>query len=48
MNNWQGIDNCDPGAAEALTTCCGGQGVVILFGMAKPVRAPQIGPARVL
>ena len=31
---------------EALSTRCGGQGVVIFFGMAKPVRAPQIGPAR--
>ena len=33
---------------EALSTRCGGQGVVIFFGMAKPVRAPQIGPARQL
>jgi hypothetical protein len=46
MNNWQDIDSCFPGAAEALSTRCGGQGVVIFFGMAKPVRAPQIGPAR--
>ncbi len=36
----------DTGAPEALSTRCGGQGVVIFFGMAKPVRAPQIGPAR--
>jgi hypothetical protein len=48
MNNWQDIDSCYPGAAEALSTRCGGQGVVIFFGMAKPVRAPQIGPARPL
>lgn len=46
MNNWQNIDSCYPGATEALLTRCGGQGVVIFFGMAKPVRAPQIGPAR--
>ena len=46
MNNWQDIDSCFPGADEALSTLCGGQGVVIFFGMAKPVRAPQIGPAR--
>jgi sugar lactone lactonase YvrE len=46
MNNWQDIDSCYPGATEALSTRCGGQGVVIFFGMAKPVRAPQIGPAR--
>ena len=31
---------------EALSTRCGGQGVVIFYGMAKPVRAPQIGPAQ--
>jgi hypothetical protein len=46
MNNWQDIDSCYAGAIEALSTRCGGQGVVIFFGMAKPVRAPQIGPAR--
>jgi hypothetical protein len=31
---------------EALSTRCGGQGVVIFYGMAKPVRTPQIGPAK--
>lgn len=46
INNWQDIDSCYPGATEALSTRCGGQGVVIFFGMAKPVRAPQIGPAK--
>jgi len=46
MNNWQDIDSCYSKANEALSTRCGGQGVVIFFGMAKPVRAPQIGPAR--
>jgi hypothetical protein len=46
MNNWQDIDSCYPGAEEALSTRCGGQGVVIFFGMAKPVNAPQIGPAQ--
>ena len=45
MNNWQDIGSCYPGASEALSTRCGGQGVVIFFGMAKPVRSPQIGPA---
>jgi hypothetical protein len=24
----------------------GGQGMVVFYGLAKPVRAPQIGPAR--
>jgi hypothetical protein len=42
----QNIDSCFPGVDEALSTLCGGQGVVIFFGMAKPVRTPQIDPAR--
>jgi hypothetical protein len=46
MNNWQDIDSCFGVPDEALSTRCGGQGVVIFHGMAKPVRAPQIGPAR--
>ena len=46
MNNWQDIDSCIGTPKEALSTRCGGQGVVIFYGMAKPVRAPQIGPAR--
>jgi hypothetical protein len=46
MNNWQDIDSCFDAHPEALSTRCGGQGVTIFFGMAKPVRAPQIGPAK--
>ena len=46
MNNWQDIDSCFGTPNEALSTRCGGQGVTIFFGMAKPVRAPQIGPAQ--
>jgi hypothetical protein len=46
MNNWQDIDSCFGVPPEALSTRCGGQGVVIFFGMAKPVHSPQIGPAR--
>ena len=46
MNNWQDVDSCYANPPEALSTRCGGQGVVIFYGMAKPVRAPQIGPAR--
>ena len=46
MNNWQDINSCFGTPDEALSTRCGGQGVTIFFGMAKPVRAPQIGPAR--
>ena len=40
------IDSCIGTPSEALSTRCGGQGLVIFYGMAKPVRAPQIGPAR--
>ncbi len=46
MNNWQDIDSCIGTPSEALSTRCGGQGVVIFYGMAKPVHAPQIGPSR--
>ena len=46
MNNWQDIDSCIGTPSEALWTRCGVQGVVIFYGMAKPVHAPQIGPAR--
>ncbi|HXJ35490.1 MAG TPA: hypothetical protein VMS22_15760 [Candidatus Eisenbacteria bacterium] len=46
MNNWQDIDSCFGVPNEALSTRCGGQGVTVFPGMAKPVRAPQIGPAR--
>ncbi len=46
MNNWQDIDSCIGTPKEALSTRCGGQGVVIFYGSAKPVRAPQIGPAQ--
>ena len=46
MNNWQDIGSCIGKPQEALSTRCGGQGVTIFYGMAKPVHAPQIGPAR--
>ena len=46
MNNWQDLDSCFGDPDEALSTRCGGQGVTIFFGMAKPVRAPQIGPSK--
>jgi hypothetical protein len=48
MNSSQDIDSCFSEPNEALSTRCGGQGAVVFFGMAKPVRAPQIGPARPL
>ena len=46
VNNWQRVDSCFGFKPEELSTVCGGQGVTVFFGMAKPVRAPQIGPAR--
>jgi hypothetical protein len=45
-NNWQDISSCIGTPSEALSTRCGGQGIVIFYGVAKPVRAPQIGPVR--
>jgi len=38
VNNWQDIDSCFGTPDETLSSRCGGQGVVIFFGMAKPVR----------
>jgi hypothetical protein len=46
MNNWQNINSCLGTPTEQNSTLCGGQGVVIFYGMAKPVKSPQIGPAR--
>jgi hypothetical protein len=46
MNNWQDIDSCFRGSPEAVSTRCGGQGAVVFFGMAKPIRTPLIGPVK--
>lgn len=46
MDNWQDMDSCFGVPPEELSTRCGGQGVTVFFGMAKPVKAPQIGPAQ--
>ena len=46
IDNWQDINSCYGQPEEGLSTRCGGQGVTIFHGMAKPVRAPQIGPAQ--
>jgi hypothetical protein len=44
-NNWQdwqaGIERVE----EARSTLAAGEGVVVFYEMAKPVRAPMIGPA---
>ena len=46
-NNWD-IDSAAFGqASEALSTRGAGQGVVVFYGMAKPVKTPQIGPPRI-
>ena len=44
LNNWQNINSCFDSPSEATTTRCGGQGVTIFYGMAKPVKTPLIGP----
>ena len=45
-NNWQDQSSCYGTPDEGVSTRCGGHGLVVFYGMAKPVRAPQIGPAR--
>jgi len=46
-DNWETPDACwNPSFSEAKSTQCGGNGLTVFYGMAKPVRAPQIGPAR--
>jgi hypothetical protein len=45
-DNWQRPESCfAPYADEAHSTLCGGARMVF-YGMATPVHAPQIGPAR--
>ena len=43
-NNWEDWKAVYPGYPEALSTRGGGQGVVVFYGMAKPVKTPLIGP----
>jgi hypothetical protein len=40
-NNWQDWH----AGIERRSTLAGGEGVVVFYGMTKPVRAPMIGPA---
>jgi hypothetical protein len=44
-NNWQDPDSCYGKPEEGVSTRCGGQGITTFYGIAKPVRAPLIGPA---
>jgi sugar lactone lactonase YvrE len=45
-NNWQYWPAALEKVDEALSTLGGGQGVVVFYGVAKPVRTPMIGPPR--
>jgi uncharacterized protein (TIGR03000 family) len=45
-NNWQNIDAALERAPEPLSTLGAGQGVVVFYGLAKPVRTPLIGPVQ--
>jgi hypothetical protein len=44
-NNWQDIDSCSFTPQESLSTRCGGQGVVVFYRMAKPVKGAADRPA---
>ena len=45
-NNWQDYKDAMGKVDEAVQTLGAGQGVVVFYGMAKPVKTPLIGPAR--
>jgi streptogramin lyase len=45
-NNWNDYKAALERVAEPLSTLGAGQGVVVFYGMAKPVRTPLIGPAQ--
>ena len=45
-NNWQNPTDAFGKVDEALQTQGAGQGVVVFYGMAKPVKTPLIGPPR--
>jgi streptogramin lyase len=45
-NNWQNFDAALGRVAEPLSTLGAGQGIVVFYGMAKPVHTPLIGPVQ--
>jgi hypothetical protein len=45
-NNWQNLESVLDRNAESLSTLGGGQGVVVFYGLAKPVLTPLIGPVQ--
>jgi hypothetical protein len=45
-NNWNSYSAALERVAEPLQMQGAGQGVVVFYGMAKPVRTPLIGPVQ--
>jgi hypothetical protein len=45
-NNWQNYLDAMGKVDEAVQTQGAGQGVVVFYGMAKPVKTPLVGPPR--
>jgi hypothetical protein len=45
-NNWQNYLDAMGKVDEALQTLGAGQGVVVFYGLAKPVKTPLVGPPR--
>ena len=45
-NNWQDIKSALHPGPEPLSTRGGGQGLVVFYGLARPVRTPLIGPVQ--
>lgn len=45
-NNWQNLQSVLDRNVEPLSTLGAGQGVVIFYGLAKPVKTPLIGPVQ--
>ena len=45
-NNWQNLQSVLDRNAEPLSTLGAGQGVVVFYGLAKPVKTPLIGPVQ--
>ena len=45
-NNWQNLQSVLDRNVEPLSTLGAGQGVVVFYGLAKPVKTPLIGPVQ--
>ena len=45
-NNWDNFDAVLSRIPEPLSTLGAGQGLVVFYGMVKPVPTPLIGPPR--